>query len=96
MSNPFPIPLAIMLSNGSRLATPPATSGTFVLNSNGSNEPIWAAEGSVSNLQVLDANPFPLVEGTVWVVKSGTSPTQQIMLRGYIDGALVDIATVTR
>ncbi len=96
MSNPFPIPLAIMLSNGSRLATPPATSGTFTLNSNGSNEPIWAAAGSVSTLQVLDANPLPLVEGTVWVVKSGTSPSQQIILRGYIDGSLVDIATVTR
>jgi hypothetical protein len=95
MSNPFPIPLAIMLSNGSRLATPPASSGTFQLNNNGSNEPIWAAAGSVSTLQILSSDPIPAVDGTVWVSAIGTSPSQVIALKARIDGATVVIASVT-
>ncbi len=94
MSNPFPIPLAIMLSNGSRLATPPATSGTFVLNNNGSNEPVWAAASAVSGLTVLASDPFPPIEGTAWIRATGTTPTASIQLRVYRDGAAHVVAEV--
>ncbi len=95
MSNPFPIPLSIMLSNGSRLATPPASSGVQTLQNDGSNEPRWVAAGSVSGLQVLIADPIAPVDDTAWIVKSGTSPSQTISLKCRIDGVTVTIASVT-
>jgi hypothetical protein len=95
MSNPFPIPLAIMLSNGSRLATPPASSGTFVLNNNGSNEPVWAAAGTVAGMQLLTTDPIPAVDDTVWAVREGTSPSMTVAIRARIAGVTVTIASTT-
>lgn len=94
MSNPFPIPLALMLSNGSRLATPPASAGVQTLQNDGSNEPRWVAAGSITGLTVLASDPFPPVEGTAWIVATGTSPTASIQLKCYRDGADHVIAEV--
>ncbi len=95
MSNPFPIPLAIMLSNGSRLATPPTSAGVQTLQNDGTNEPRWVVAGSVSALVVLASDPFPPVEGSAWIVATGTSPTATISLKAYRDGAAHTIASVT-
>lgn len=97
MSNiQFPIPLAIMLSNGSRLATPnPATAGVQTLQNDGSNEPRWVAAGSITGLTMLASDPFPPVEGSVWAIGTGTTPSAKIEIRGYRDGAVHVIASVS-
>ena len=91
----FPIPLAIMLSNGSRLATPPATAGVQTLQNDGSNEPRWVAAGSVTGLTMLASDPFPPVEGSAWIVATGTSPEASVVLKCYRDGATHVIASVS-
>ena len=96
MSNPFPIPLAIMLSNGSRLATPPASSGTFQLNNNGSNEPVWAAAGSTSAITMLTSDPVPAIDGTAWIVYTGTSPTQIVSLKVRLGGVTSTLISITQ
>ncbi len=95
MSNPFPIPLAIMLSNGSRLATPPASAGVQTLQNDGSNEPRWVAAGSVAGMQLLTSDPVPAVDDTVWAVREGTSPSMTVAIRARISGVTVTIASTT-
>ena len=92
----FPIPLAIMLSNGSRLATPPASAGVQTLQNDGSNEPRWVAAGSTTAFTMLTADPVPAVDGSAWIVYTGTSPNQIVSLKFRLGGVTTTLISVTQ
>jgi hypothetical protein len=90
-------PVAIQLTNGQRLPTPdPAVDGVQTLQNDGVNEPRWVAAGSIEALTMLAADPFPLVDGAVWIRRTGTSPTQNVALRGCTGSTAYDIIAINR
>lgn len=56
----------------------------------------WARELVSASQRVLEADPAEPVEGAVWVVKTGESPTQTVALRVRVDGETVTLAEITR
>lgn len=96
MSDPFPIPLAIVLDRGPALATPDsATSGVLVLRNDGSNKPQWGQSPAAATFTVLTNDPLAPDDDTYWVVRQGTSPNQTLALRARVNGVTHQIAGIT-
>ena len=92
MSDPFPIPLKLVMSGG-LLATPkPADVGIKVLRNDGNNEPQWGDSPAAATFVVLTADPLAPDDLTYWVVKEGSIPDMYLSLKARIGGVTYNIA----